>query len=149
MGYNIIMPERRLYHPPEFSALQFWSIVGIVFIAALASYLQDVQHKNWEELCPGKMSVAPGETINFLSDSTSYGVYHHGISLGPDNVSISVVDAPSGKSIFGGTVRVDHGQVITIEGLNFQGRATKDQQMEYELMQLTEEPNDCVDVSLP
>lgn len=126
-------------------------VLSIFFVVAATVYAkwQEGRFDRWEAECPGRRVIAPYEEINFLDGTNTYNVYHHGINLGPDNVTVSIVDTMSKDEIFGGTVRVDHDQTTNVSGLSFIERATSNQEMTGDLLELTEDQNNCVVVTLP
>lgn len=127
------------------------AIVLSVFFAILAivyARWQEGRFDRWEAQCPGKMSVAPFEPVSFTAGTNTYNVYHHGISIGPDDVTISILDSKTNDEIFGGTVQVEHDQITTISGLSFIARATSDQSMTGDLAELTEDENNCIIVTV-
>ena len=113
------------------------------------SYAAEQKQQENERMCPGKLNLAPQETAIFNNEGMNYQIRHRGISLGPDTVDYSVSDS-SLNTIFGGNIKVPAGEDVSVGGVNFQGRGTRDQSMTGDVITFrSNDQNSCIAVVSP
>jgi hypothetical protein len=121
----------------------------LVLAMAGIAYSQDARKAEQERMCPGVMNVAPKETIYFRIEDSAYQVRHNGFGLFSGESSVSYAQTDNGlKTNFGGTTHVSEGETISVGGVNFQNRGTKDQTMTGEVMSFVGGSDNCVLVEL-
>jgi len=121
-------------------------VVFGIFAAPILCIQERVVHER-ETLCPGALSLAPGETAMIPHGDHVTVLTHKGKRLGPDELTVNVSTNVGHRTTFAGTFPVYTDGITKLAGLGWQGRGSREQSF-MEVGTATEDNDACIVVTL-